>query len=91
MALNKARTHRNRQQYFSYLKQQACIDCSIKDPIVLTHDHRNPKNKHNKVSAMIDSNSWTKIQEEIAKCDVVCANCHARRTAKMQGWYRNAR
>ena len=27
------------------------------------------------------------ILEEIAKCDLICANCHRIRTAKQLGWY----
>jgi hypothetical protein len=28
-----------------------------------------------------------KIKEEIAKCQVLCANCHAMRTAEQFNWY----
>jgi hypothetical protein len=35
--------------------------------------------------------SWDIIQEEINKCEVVCANCHKRRSAKRMGnWYKDA-
>lgn len=63
------------------------MDCGIRDPIVLTHDHRDPQDKYKKISEMITNNSWERIEQEIAKCDVVCANCHAIRTAKTYGWY----
>jgi hypothetical protein len=40
------------------------------------------------VSALVNGKySWSKILEEIEKCDVRCANCHRRRTAKQLGWY----
>ena len=32
--------------------------------------------------------SLNKLKQEIAKCDVVCANCHRRRTARQFEWYR---
>ena len=31
--------------------------------------------------------SLQKIQEEITKCEVVCANCHRIRTATRAGWF----
>lgn len=30
-----------------------------------------------------------KLKEEIAKCDVVCSNCHRIRTSKRAGWKLN--
>lgn len=62
-----------------------CQDCGEVDPVVLEFDHRDDKIMD--VSTMIGSRSWSVIQAEIAKCDVVCANCHRRRTAKRFGWY----
>jgi len=35
-------------------------------------------------------NSWEKIEAEIAKCEVVCANCHAIRSAS-RGWHKRKR
>jgi hypothetical protein len=32
--------------------------------------------------------AWARIEREIAKCSVRCANCHRRRTAQMFGYWR---
>jgi hypothetical protein len=56
-----------------------CVDCGIKNYILLDFDHLSDK-KYN-VSRMIhDGFSWAAIKKEIAKCEVVCANCHRIRT-----------
>ena len=76
-----------RQWVFDYLKSHSCVDCGESDPIVLEFDHRS--NKKMNISEMVGTAySIESIQEEIAKCEVVCSNCHARRTAKQFGWYK---
>jgi L-lysine 2,3-aminomutase len=57
--------------------------------VVLQFDHIGD-DKSATVSRLVTSAySWTRILLEIAKCEVVCANCHARRTARRHGgWIR---
>ena len=79
---------RNSQFVFEYLMTHPCIDCGEDDPIVLEFDHKG--NKSINVSDMISrSYSIEKIKLEIQKCDVRCANCHRRKTAKDFNWYMN--
>jgi hypothetical protein len=62
-------------------------DCGIRDFAVLEFDHRDPRDKRADISALIGrAVSWSFVSNEIAKCDVVCANCHRKRTAKYSGW-----
>ena len=71
-----------------YLQSHPCVDCGEKDIVVLEFDHL--KDKKENVSSMIGRASpIEKIEKEISKCDVVCANCHRRRTAKTFNWYKN--
>ncbi len=52
------------------------------DPIVMEFDHVVP-GKITDVSTMVrDGSPIVKIQREIAKCVVRCANCHRRKTAR---------
>lgn len=62
-----------------------CHDCGLDWPYyVLEFDHREPEKKSFTVSAMVNSHwrekDWGGISDEIAKCDVVCRNCHVIRS-----------
>lgn len=86
--LNKSRKDKARQFIFDYLLTHPCIDCGEKDPIVLEFDHK--LDKIMSVSETVNAGfSLEKISLEIDKCEVRCANCHRRKTAKQLGWYKN--
>lgn len=73
---------------YEYLEAHPCVDCGEPDPVVLQFDHRDASKKSYNISRMTRSNHpLERIMEEIAKCDIRCANCHFRRTAKQFGWY----
>lgn len=84
---NKSTREINVRRLYALLSNSCCVDCGIADPIVLEFDHLDPSTKTNNVSNML-SLSWKTIQTEIDKCDIVCANCHRRRTAKQFSWYK---
>jgi hypothetical protein len=69
-------------------RTRPCADCGETDPLVLEFDHLGDK-KFN-VGAGMRERSWQAVRDEIAKCDVVCANCHRRRTAVRTGCVRMA-
>lgn len=79
---------RNRTYIIELLKKSKCMDCPNNDWRVLEFDHRDTKKK---LFNIADSSciSINKIQEEIDKCDIVCANCHCIRTIKQRGYYLN--
>jgi exonuclease III len=66
-----------------------CLDCGETNIIVLEFDHRDPTAKSFSITSARQSKvSWDQLVEEIDKCDVVCANCHKIRSAKMFGNWR---
>ena len=68
-------------------KSVPCMDCGVRySPWQMDFDHREPDKKVAGIPALIKGGSWQKLIDEINKCDVVCANCHRDRTAKMFGW-----
>ena len=64
------------------LKTKPCSDCGQTYPFyVMQFDHREGGVKVKSVALMVYSTTrWAKVEAEIAKCDLVCANCHATRT-----------
>lgn len=67
--------------------RRECVDCGETNPLLIDFDHL--WDKRADVSYMIHAGfSWTRIEAEIDKCDVRCANCHARKTAREVGNYK---
>lgn len=69
-----------------YLRSHPCVDCGQKDIITLEFDHIDPTTKTMPVGSMVGRRSWSTVLAEIRKCEVRCANCHRRRTARQQQW-----
>ena len=62
-------------------KDVPCADCDIKYPYyVMQFDHVRGVKLFNIADACGGRRSMKSVLEEIAKCDIVCANCHATRT-----------
>ncbi len=84
-------TRRKTQQRIQY-KQRAveylggqCLDCGLKTDIAAVYDfhHREPEEKHATINHLLAIHaSWSKLQKELDKCDLLCANCHRIRHAK---------
>lgn len=80
--MNRRRRAR-REELLAPLKAGGCCDCGEQDPDVLQFDHvpeRGPKLFSIQGTGL--GTSLALLAEELAKCDVVCANCHMRRTKR---------
>ena len=71
------------RRVFEEEKARPCSDCGRRyPPFVMDFDHVDPETKRftigrdgwNRIATLVE------IRREIAKCDVVCANCHRIRT-----------
>jgi len=65
--------------WFRELKSKLkCSRCSESHQACLDFHHRDPKTKEKEVAATVSNYGWAKerILKEIAKCIVLCANCH---------------
>lgn len=79
---NKATIIANKVRIVEYLKKHPCVDCGEKDILVLEFDHREGNPKKRVTELVCQASTWNTILKEIEKCDVRCANCHARITRK---------
>lgn len=77
---------KKREYILEYLKTHPCVCCGEKDPVVLQFDHLG--DKFDSVGRLVNRSSFLLVKEEIKKCQVLCANCHARKTAKDFNWYK---
>lgn len=82
----KARQERARE-YILELFKTGCVDCGITDPEVLEWDHLSDK-EHLISKLLKEGSSKERLDKELVKCDLVCANCHRKRTYKRTPSYR---
>lgn len=79
---NMRRYNKICSDYLEQLRHAPCTDCKkMYSPWVMQFDHRDPMTKTRNIS---ESNSIKSLNEELKKCDLVCANCHAERTYKQR-------
>lgn len=82
--IQRERDHQLKEQY---LRQHPCTRCPESDPIVLEFHHRDRSDKESAICRMIQNGyPWRTILREIAKCDVLCCNCHRKQTYTDLGW-----
>lgn len=75
---NKQSYNENRRLKKEWLDTQktACVKCGENDIDCLDFHHKNPKDKAATVSTAVAHWSIKRLQAEIKKTEMVCANCH---------------
>lgn len=64
------------KEYKSNLK---CGICGENHPACLDFHHINPAEKKFAIGRIKDFPGWTLLKNEIAKCRVLCSNCHRKK------------
>ena len=83
------KTKKRNKAFVAQLKLDAreCADCGLAITVdtlyVFDFDHREPRQKKFTLS-QVRTESLQAIRDEVAKCDVVCKNCHAHRTHRQR-------
>lgn len=70
------------RKILDFLLHHPCKKCGESNPLKLTFHHIDAKTKSFNIGECKRRYmKWSKIQEEIDKCEVLCANCHHELTA----------
>lgn len=67
--------HAKKKKILDDARAKGCSQCSEKDLACLDFHHRDPSEKEGNI-AEFRRYAVAKLLAEIAKCDVLCANCH---------------
>lgn len=81
--IDKTLKRRNEtQEVINEAKSKPCADCGIQYPLcVMDFDHLDRTTKLVDIGKLARKGwSLARVQQEIDKCEVVCANCHRIRT-----------
>jgi hypothetical protein len=67
--------HATKRKFLEYKRTLRCEHCGNNDHRVLEFHHL--RDKETTVAALVSRKlAWSKIEAEIEKCSVLCANCH---------------
>lgn len=78
-AYTKARRHRMVEE-INELKKAPCTDCGERfKPWQMQFDHVRGE-KVDAIANLVRRGNVSRLEEELPKCELVCANCHADRT-----------
>lgn len=77
----RKRSQHLREEVQKYKSNTPCVDCRTVYPhYVMDFDHVRGEKLANVADITNTNHSRKKVWDEIAKCDLVCANCHRVRT-----------
>ena len=78
-----------REYVLNYLNTHPCTECGESDIRVLEFHHVRGE-KYDTISHLVSEGvSIKRIQEELNKCEVLCANCHRKLTVDERKWWRS--
>lgn len=74
-----------KEYVYQYLLTHPCVKCGETDPVVLEFDHIRGKSAN--VGTLLHTGvSLERIKVEISLCQVLCSNCHRKKTAEENKW-----
>ena len=75
-ATSRKRKAATRVRFQKLKRTLFCQECGENHPATLDFHHREGEVKSFTISENLQNYGWEKIKKEMAKCDVLCSNCH---------------
>lgn len=72
-----------RKEILKEFLSEGCVVCGEKDPTVLEFDHLQEKLK-----GIANISNKKELLNEVKKCQILCCNCHRRKTAKERKFWK---
>src|ERR1700736_767894 len=67
----RSRRESLKSRLLSHLLEHPCVDCGLRDPVVLEFDHVEPGSKRKELHYLVyETYRWSTIVAEILKCEV---------------------
>ena len=73
---NKKKREELQKAFKTFKESLCCIKCGEDRYWVLDFHHRDPNEKDGYINNLFLNNSKSRLEEELKKCDVLCANCY---------------
>ena len=65
-----------RAQWIKHKATLSCTKCGFSHPAALDFHHEDPSKKEANINRLLSNGQFKKLEEELKKCVVLCANCH---------------
>lgn len=87
-AARQRRRDAARELVREHFTRHPCADCGEDDILVLEFDHHRDQKDDDIARLIAIGSRLERVEREIELCEVVCVNCHRRRTARRAGTFR---
>ena len=82
--LNKRWKDKRKQEFYDFKSSLFCAHCGENEPVCLDFHHEDDGKKEVNIANVIACWSEEKIKKEIAKCIVLCSNCHRKEHKRLR-------
>lgn len=77
----------NRERAIAFLAGRLCSGCGEVDRTLLSFVRADAVTRLNSIAKLVQSNaSWSRVEEEIAKCVILCRNCREKGRGGQAKW-----